>query len=211
MTLAKPDLRRLLAKVRSDQRGCWLWLGHTGTQGYGVAYTRPAGKNKAHSAHRVVYEYLVGPIPEGLQLDHLCRVRNCVNPDHLEPVTNRENTIRGIAAEVNARRYAEMAACNNGHPRSPENVRLTEHGHRECRACSRATWRRLNPDATPRGTRRAIVRWESQTVMVMACGHRKTSSNRRKGYATGLCLACDITLPNTHELTGGIEATEAAA
>lgn len=79
--------------VRLVETGCWIWLGELNRNGYG----RVCVKGKRPVAHRHVYETLVGPIPEGLLLDHLCRVRCCVNPSHLEPVTPKENTLRGDA------------------------------------------------------------------------------------------------------------------
>src|SRR5690349_9784178 len=83
--------------------------------------------------HRVAYERLVGPIPDGLALDHLCRVRHCINPDHLEPVTWRENILRG-ASEV--ARLAARTACSKGHEFTPENTRINN-GARACRRCDR--------------------------------------------------------------------------
>ena len=82
----------LIDKDRSD--GCWLWRGKCLASGYG--YLSVEGQTTF--AHRVSYEYHVGPIPEGLHIDHLCRVRNCVNPEHLEPVTHKENHRRGMRA-----------------------------------------------------------------------------------------------------------------
>jgi hypothetical protein len=99
---------------------CWLWKGHVGPNGYGYA-----GKGKL--AHRVVYEALVGPIPDGLDLDHLCRVRACVNPAHLEPVTRAENLWRGA--------LARLTACPRGHPYD----RIDHDQHRRsCSICKRA-------------------------------------------------------------------------
>lgn len=85
-------LDRLLQFVdkTSDEGGCWLWTGTRNRGGYGD-FRMPEGPRRAH---RLAYENLVGPIPEGLELDHLCRVRNCVNPQHLEPVTRSENARR---------------------------------------------------------------------------------------------------------------------
>lgn len=117
---------------------CWPWTGFCDRKGYGQ-FSPKSGVTK--KAHRYAYELLVGPIPEGLQLDHLCRVRNCVNPDHLEPVTNRENTLR--SPRVHKER------CANGHEMTQENTYL--HGeHRYCRICRRDADRRRNP----RGPRR---------------------------------------------------------
>lgn len=110
--------------------GCWLWTGGLMNKGYGTFW---AGRSLR--AHRVAYELCIGPIPEGLTLDHLCRVRRCVNPAHLEPVTIRENVMRGegITAALAARDY-----CVNGHPLTGDNLRIDAHGHRRCRTCGRA-------------------------------------------------------------------------
>jgi hypothetical protein len=107
--------------------GCWEWLGYKEPQGYGRV-----GRNKA--AHRVVYELLVGPIPEGLTLDHLCRNRGCVNPAHLEPVPRGENVLRG--ATITARAKAAQT-CPSGHPYEGENLYVYPRGARGCRACNR--------------------------------------------------------------------------
>ena len=77
-----------------DDTACWIWTGKRVHNGYGTFSYRVAGKRVYHYAHRYGYEALVGPIPPGLDLDHLCRRRDCVNPDHLEPVTRRENLSR---------------------------------------------------------------------------------------------------------------------
>jgi hypothetical protein len=116
--------------------GCWLWKGAVHYGGYGTYTARHGDKRYAH---RMVYELLVGPIPDGLDLDHLCRVRSCVNPDHLEPVTRRENLLRG---ETDAARRAAMTACERGHPFTPENTYVKPSGARECRPCRRARVRR---------------------------------------------------------------------
>ncbi len=77
--------------------GCWLWRGGT-SNGYGLLHLSKNGRKTSVRAHRFAYEAMIGPIPKGLQLDHLCRVRSCVNPKHLEPVTNAENVRRGVIA-----------------------------------------------------------------------------------------------------------------
>lgn len=83
-------------------------------------------------AHRAVYEALVGPIPEGLELDHLCKNRLCVNPDHLEPVTHQENVKRGRAGY---HRKPLQTHCKRNHPFDEENTYVTSSGKRQCRAC----------------------------------------------------------------------------
>jgi len=92
---APPESRFWSSIVKTDS--CWLWIGTVNSTGYGYFQTGGRGTKKAR-AHRYAYEFLVGPIPKGLVLDHLCRVKICVNPEHLQPVTQRENVLRG---EVN--------------------------------------------------------------------------------------------------------------
>lgn len=92
---------------------CWIWTGATNPKGYG---SMSVSKNASALAHRVSYEATRGSIPAGLQIDHLCRHTSCVNPAHLEPVTNAENM---------RRRYAEQTHCAKGHPLSGENLRLS--------------------------------------------------------------------------------------
>lgn len=93
---APPVAERLALYIERDQEtGCWNWTRTIGSNGYGQIGVGGARKKYAHVAS---YEELVGPIPDGLQLDHLCRNRRCINPAHLEPVTPRENTRRGLIA-----------------------------------------------------------------------------------------------------------------
>jgi hypothetical protein len=106
---------------------CWLW---TGTLSRGYGHVKLHGEPKT-TAHRAVYQYLVGPIPDGLVLDHLCRVRNCVNPDHLEPITVAENVRRGFGPTALA---ARKTHCKRGHEFTPENTYMQSKG-RECRTC----------------------------------------------------------------------------
>lgn len=88
------------------------------------------------NAHRVGYELYVGKIPDGLMLDHLCRNRCCVNPKHLEPVTNLENVRRGIAAQRNREIRLAMTHCKRGHPLSGDNLYINPgSGQRVCRSC----------------------------------------------------------------------------
>jgi len=128
---ATPD-ERFWRKV--DKTGeCWLWTASR-LKGYGTFWVGPG---KFVSAHRYSYEQQCGPIPEGLVLDHLCRVRHCVNPAHLEPVTELVNIQRGEAPTTLLARRNE---CKNGHPLTPENTgtRTRPEGGRRCLVCARA-------------------------------------------------------------------------
>lgn len=112
--------------------GCWLWTAGLDSHGYGqFGITNRRGGHLSRS-HRVIYEHFKGPIPDGLHLDHLCRQRCCVNPDHLEPVTNRENCLRGDTVPA---AHAAKTHCKNGHAFTPGNTYRTPQGHRRCREC----------------------------------------------------------------------------
>lgn len=130
-----PALVRFQAKVQIDpQTGCWAWTGAKVSTGYGSFRV----KTKRHQlAHRFAYEQFRGPIPDGKMIDHLCRNRGCVNPAHLEPVTNQENCIRGTGPELTSNRHREKLYCVRGHPLFGENMRRDMKGHRVCRECMR--------------------------------------------------------------------------
>ena len=144
--LTDAEVDRFWAKVEKAE-DCWTWLGYK-RGGYG----RFAPRHRLDlAAHRVAYELLVGPIPEGLTLDHLCHTesdclggddcphRSCVNPDHLEPVTMRENTLRTTnnIVGINARK----THCKYDHELSGDNLITYRNGQRACRTCKRRIWR----------------------------------------------------------------------
>lgn len=111
---------------KTNARGCWLWKGYIDPR-YG--YGRYGNRKNRKQAHRLVYELLHAKIPDGLFLDHLCRVRHCVNPEHLEPVTKRTNTLRGIGfPALNSRK----THCPKGHP---YDIAYGKHKTRGCSKC----------------------------------------------------------------------------
>jgi hypothetical protein len=130
------DEQRHWAKVDvGHPLGCWEWTGGLNAGGYGRSW-----HDGDHAmAHRYSYELLVGPIGDDLTLDHLCRNRRCVNPDHLEPVDMRENIFRGYGV---ARINAEKDACPQGHPYDDQNTYRHPRGNRVCVECRREAKRR---------------------------------------------------------------------
>lgn len=119
----------LLRRVLVSPRGCWLFQGAIERNGYGAI--KVAGRKRI--AHRAYFETFRGPIAEGLTLDHLCRVRHCVNPEHLEPVTRRENTLRGISPVA---KNVTKTTCPRGHA-----LLAVAWGGRRCVEC-RKEWSR---------------------------------------------------------------------
>ena len=127
--------------------GCWLWTGGMGGRGsgYGRFYL---GENKNIMAHRYSYELSKGSIPEGLVIDHICRVRNCVNPDHLRAITNEENILCGEGATAKNKRKTK---CHRGHDYYPDNIYIQEvktitgiKVKRSCKTCIKLANRILN-------------------------------------------------------------------
>lgn len=121
--------------ARRDLGRCWMWTAGL-SKGYGQFIVMAGHRGRPILAHRMAWELLRGSVPDGLELDHLCRVRACVNPDHLEPVTSEENIRRGMWGPVaNARK----THCAHGHEFTPENTyRPPRRPHvRQCRECMR--------------------------------------------------------------------------
>jgi len=126
---AKTRARFIVKTLPTGVGGCWLWTACKNQKGYG----RFGIGNKTYLAHRVSYEMHVGPIPAGLQIDHLCRNRMCVNPDHLEVVTTQENTRRGNAGK----HHAHKTHCPQGHEYAGDNLYIKPNGGRDCKTCNR--------------------------------------------------------------------------
>lgn len=137
MSTRKPVWQRFWPKV-DFSADCWLWTASINKYGYGWFRTSP---EVMEHAHRVAYRLLVGEPPAGLHLDHLCRTRACVNPDHLEPVTVRTNLLRGYG---HAGRNAAKTHCSEGHEFNEVSSYVDRRGFRVCRPCrsaATARWR----------------------------------------------------------------------
>ena len=129
--MIQTDLFRFISFLNVDSVSkCWNWNGSHTRKGYAKFWWN----NKTELAMHFSYETFVGPIPEGLEPDHLCKNKGCSNPDHLEAVTRRENLVRGDSpVGINARK----THCTNGHVFSTENTRINKDGSRACRECGR--------------------------------------------------------------------------
>jgi hypothetical protein len=163
---------------RNVKGPCWIWQGRLNPDGYGQA-AELRRRGLPGSAHAVAYVLLKGPVPKGLELDHLCRVRACINPDHLEPVTHHENMRRGV--------QATKTHCKRGHEFTPENTKITinQCGNpgRACLACAKiAEEKRYTKHPRPPATH-------------CANGHPFDEHNThlftdKKGKLHRQCLAC---------------------
>lgn len=142
-------LDHFMSHVEIQPNGCWWWMDSRNREGYGLfALAAGLAGQKSTLAHRASYEHFIGPIPEGKGLDHTCHKkgecrggptchhRRCVNPLHLEPVTQSENTKRGHAGEVAAQIQRQKTHCPQGHEYTPENTGISKK-KRRCRSCDR--------------------------------------------------------------------------
>jgi len=129
----KVDKNGPIPEARPGLGPCWVWTANKVHNGYGRF--KPTKQGRKVKAHTWAYEAEIGPVPKGLELDHLCRNRACVNPSHLEPVTHRENLMRGNSIVAQA---ARKTHCPNGHEYSPENTRMGREGDRQCWLCKQA-------------------------------------------------------------------------
>lgn len=141
--MASEAMSKFFARIAIAENGCWLWTGHAKVKGYG----RVKISRKNYLAHKALYEYIKGKVPPNLQLDHLCRTRNCVNPAHLEPVTSKENSRRGHAPNMLAH-FSKV--CKRGHSITGQNAKPVRPGHVQCRICN------SNNDARRRAARKEM-------------------------------------------------------
>lgn len=125
----KADIEAVKADCIIDENGCWVWT-RSSRNGYAQIYMSSLAKTT--KGHRLTYMLVKGDIPEGKVLDHLCRNKICVNPEHLEPVTTRENILRG---EGKTAIRARQTHCIHGHPLSGYNLYITSRGYRLCMSC----------------------------------------------------------------------------
>lgn len=132
-----PTIAQQLEKysIPEPNTGCTLWFGTWNSDGYGTIWQRVGGKRKRRLAHVVSWEEENGPVPAGFELDHLCRMRCCINREHLEPVTHAVNMERSIGPKSKF-----GLECNRGHELTPENTYVAPTGRRRCRACMKL-WR----------------------------------------------------------------------
>lgn len=158
------DVARLSQSYAVDDNGCWAWLGGLNRDGYG--HMRFGGTK--WRAHRASYEMHVGPIPAGLVIDHLCRNRSCVNPAHLEPVSDRENRMRGMGHDAEV---ARSGACVNGHEYTEANT-YWRAGGRQCRACARDRMARQGRDQS------------GSTFTCPVCGEARHANSKKRHLAT---------------------------
>jgi hypothetical protein len=122
---------RFRGKFLIAPSGCWIWMGSTTAEGYG----RFSIDRKGMYAHRASHELFVGPVPDGFQVDHLCRRTRCVNPMHLQAVPPRVNLLRSMGITAMA---AAKTRCSEGHLFDSENTYIDPRGRRQCRICRRA-------------------------------------------------------------------------
>jgi len=193
----RPAIDRVLDKVVAGPNNCIVYVGGLNPHGYGsvVVGSRADGSRRKAQVHRVVYEALVGPIPEGLELDHVCSRRNCVSPQHLEPVTRAENVRRSAERGRMGETNRSKTRCPAGHPYDDQNTYERPAGGRNCRECGRLGYHQRKPvDWQPkvRDTRPSIEAAAAARKARTHCknGHEFTHENVRMVDGARICRAC---------------------
>lgn len=149
------DKRIELFRAECSADACWTWPGRSMKNGYASSTTGRGPDKRAVYVHRYAYEKLVGPIPEGLVIDHLCRNRLCFNPAHLEVTDHRTNILRGTGASA---RCAVKTHCPKGHPYEGDNLVLRPNGFRRCRTCDEQVEQKRDRRSEPWYKRRQETR-----------------------------------------------------
>ena len=149
---------------------CWVWKGYL-RKGYAHAQF----DGRVQSIHKLLYEVCYGPVPEGLELDHLCRNRTCVNPEHLEAVTHVENMRRG--AVKGGILWQPVSECPQGHPYSPDNTYVNKRGTRVCLTCKRAGYK------TESYTKWYQAYTQTAEYKKQACARQKKTQQKKKRCA----------------------------
>lgn len=155
--------------------GCWMWMGSLKKSGYGlIRYDNDRSmRTKTMQAHRYAYILTRGPIPDGLELDHLCKQTWCVNPSHLEAVTPRVNVLRSDCPPA---KNARKTHCLSGHPYDDMNTSRDKRGWRRCKACDRAKWHRLTIEQRREKERRRSPRCRRKHALGGSPLHAPTTS-----------------------------------
>lgn len=136
----RPPIERFLALVTIQPNTCWLWNGSKSKDGYGqfVLTARRGQKRIRIGPYRFIWEYFNGPMPAGLEPDHTCNNRGCVNPEHIEPVTHAENQRRAFLRGRKTAARKPLTHCKHGHEYTPANTRINNQGGIICRICDKA-------------------------------------------------------------------------
>jgi len=137
--IKKTPEQRFFSKIKINEKtGCWMWQGGTSDGGYGRFWLN----GRYELPHRFIYELFIDNIPDGLNIDHLCGNPGCVNPHHLEPVTQKENINRGRTGEVARQTQLSKTHCPQGHPYNGDNLWISKRGGRQCNICRNVSFRK---------------------------------------------------------------------
>lgn len=179
----RTDFNGFIPAEKPELGPCWVYQGSSSSR-YGTITYRSEGVEYRVMAHRLSYEYFMGPIGEGLQIDHLCRNTKCVNPTHLEPVTPRINSLRsrGPAAINSAKTH-----CKRGHPLNGDNLVTQVDGRRNCKAC-----RTLYPSAKSKDTYMAAYRMNPENKAIAAARAKAWREANPDRYAAHLKKAKEL-------------------